>query len=121
MISKNQLGTAEGVRHLRRPLPPELVLLGDHLELGARRALGNRRTRRQLLLNALTSVALAVPLVASAVNTIHRPAAPPSVPPPYQQAYGRNGDDMPPRVLSREATPSGDALVETSTLRRALR
>jgi hypothetical protein len=121
MTSKNRLGSAEGGRHLRRPLPPELVALGDHLELAARRALGHRRTRRQLLLNALTSIALAVPLVAGAMDSVRAPATPPAVVPHHQQSYGRKGDDLPPRVLSREATSSGDVLIEATTLRRALR
>lgn len=104
---------------MRRPMPPELVVLGDHLELATRRALGRRRTRRQQVLNALTSIAVALPLVATALQTVGTP--PEVVVTPNQTAFGRTVDDFPPRLLHRVDHPSADVLYEATTLRRALR
>jgi hypothetical protein len=106
---------------MRRPLPPELVLLGDQLEVGARRALGYRRTRRQMILNAITSVAIAVPLLASALGTFAPAGAPQTVITPNPTAYGHKGFDAPPRLLRRVGHPNDDVLYEATTLRRALR
>ena len=105
---------------MRRPLPPELIILGDQLEFAARRALGLRRTRRQMFLNAITSIAIAVPLVAGAVGSMS--AAPvPAVVAPNSPSYGAKSDDGPPRLLIRVGHPSDDVLYEAGTLRRALR
>jgi len=106
---------------VRRPLPPELHALGDHLEAAARRALGRRRTRRQLVLNGLTSLAVALPLGVTVVGTVTGPSEPPTVVvAPTKPGFTHAGDDFPPRVL-RRATPSDELLAEPSTLRRALR
>jgi hypothetical protein len=105
---------------VRRPLPPELIMLGDHLETAARAAVGRRRTRRQMVLNAITSVVVALPLMATALGAISPPAAPETVVTPNQPSFGRQGD-IPPRLLVREGNPNEDQLVELTTLRRALR
>jgi hypothetical protein len=109
---------------VRRPLPPELIALGDHLETAARRAVGARRTRRQMVLNAITSMVIAIPLVATAVDAATTPAATPVVAPAASNAspsLGRKADDIPPRLLARGSNPNEDVLVEPTTLRRALR
>jgi hypothetical protein len=110
---------------MRRPLPPELVVLGDQLETAASRALGRRRARRQLVLNALASVAVAIPLVVSLTDhAINTPAAPPAVLPdiPADVQDVRGADDVPPRLLRRlELSSSGDLLYLPIDLRRALR
>jgi hypothetical protein len=106
---------------MRRPLPPDLVVLGDHLEIAARRAVGRRRTRRQLVLNAITSIAVAVPLMATALGTVTGPAIAPVVIAPNAPAFGSKADDVPPRLLHRVGHPSDDVLYEAGTLRRALR
>jgi hypothetical protein len=104
---------------MRRPLPPDLILLGDQLELAARRAVGRRRTRRQMVLNAITSIAIAVPLMAGALGSAAAPV--PQVIAPNSPSYGAKGDDIPPRLLTRVGHPSDDVLYEAGTLRRALR
>jgi hypothetical protein len=106
---------------MRRPLPPELIVLGDRLETAALRAVGRRRTRRQMILNAVASIAIALPLVATAVETIRQPVAPEAVIAPNAPAFGNKGDDTPPRLLHRVGHPSDDVLYEAGTLRRALR
>jgi hypothetical protein len=108
---------------VRRPLPPELIVLGDHLETAARRAVGVRRTRRQMVLNAVTSIIVAIPLVATAVNAVETPVTAPVVTlsAPASPSLGRKGDDIPPRLLARSNNPNEDVLVEPTTLRRALR
>jgi hypothetical protein len=55
---------------MRRPLPPDLVALGDALEAAVERALARRRVRRQLAMNAIASVMVALPL-AIGVSTAH--------------------------------------------------
>ena len=107
---------------MKRPMPPELVALGDQLELAARRALGHRRTRRHMILNAMTSLAIAVPLVAGALQTVGTTAvAPVAAPHFFSPSLGAKADDSPPRLLSRVGHPSDDVLSEAGTLRRALR
>jgi hypothetical protein len=101
-------------------MPPELVVLGDQLELAARRALGYRRTRRHMVLNAITSIAIAVPLVAGAVGSVESAPVPPVIA-PNSPSYGAKGDDVPPRLLTRVGHPSDDVLYEAGTMRRALR
>jgi hypothetical protein len=105
---------------MRRPLPPDLVVLGDQLEFAARRAVGHRRTRRHMVLNAIASMAIAVPLVAGAVGSLAT-APVPQVIAPNAPSYGAKGDDVPPRLLTRVGHPSDDVLFEAGTLRRALR
>jgi hypothetical protein len=104
---------------MRRPLPPELIVLGDQLELAARRAVGQRRTRRHMVLNALTSMAIAVPLAVGVLGSVATPPAP--IIAPNSPSYGRKADDVPPRLLTRVGHPSDDVLYEAGTLRRALR
>jgi hypothetical protein len=110
---------------MRRPLPPELVALGDQLETAAGRALGRRRARRQLVLNAMASVAVAMPLVVSfATHAVNAPVTPPAVAPdlPAQVEVVRAADDFPPRLLRRlEQSSNGDVLYLPIDLRRALR
>jgi DNA-binding HxlR family transcriptional regulator len=92
---------------MRRPLPPELIVLGDQLEFAARRAVGRRRTHRQMVLNAITSIAIAVPLVAGALGSVG--AAPvPEISAPNSPSYGAKGDEIPPRLLTRVGHPSDD-------------
>ncbi len=105
---------------MRRPLPPELLLLGDQLETAVRRSAGRRRTRRQMVLNAVTSVLVVIPLLPAVLGTVVPPPAPAELP-PNKTSYGANKDDFPPRALRGNPGPYGDLLVETSTLRRALR
>jgi hypothetical protein len=107
---------------MRRPLPPELVELGDHLELAARRSIGRRPTRRQQFFNAATGLLVALPLIPAVVV----PPAPPATPAPAVQQSergfaGAKADDFPPRALRGPDNPGEAALAEPSTLRRALR
>jgi hypothetical protein len=111
---------------MRRPLPPELVALGDQLETAASRALGRRRARRQLALNAMASMAIAMPIVVSLAGTaLNAPTVPPSTAPsdlPAQIEVVRAADDFPPRLLRRlEVSTNGDVLYLPIDLRRALR
>ena len=105
---------------MRRPLPPELLLLGDQLEAAARRAVGRRRVRRQMVLNAVTSVLVVLPLLPAVLGTIATPVAP-AEPPPNKTSYTATSADFPPRALRGNPGPYAALLVETSTLRRALR
>lgn len=112
---------------MRRPLPPELVALGDQLETAAKRAIGRRRARRQLVLNALASVAVALPVVVSvASHTVNAPlsspvATPADLPAQVDVVY-RAADDFPPRLLRRlDKSSNDDVLYLPIDLRRALR
>jgi hypothetical protein len=51
----------------RRPMPPELLALGDVLEAAAERAVARRRARRTQLLQGVATVAVALPLAITAV------------------------------------------------------
>jgi hypothetical protein len=112
---------------VRRPLPPELVALGDQLETAAGRAIGRRRARRQLVLNAMASLAVAIPVVVSlASHAVNTPVAPPVATPadlPAQvEVVYRAADDVPPRLLRRlDQSSNGDVLYLPIDLRRALR
>jgi hypothetical protein len=106
---------------MRRPLPPELVVLGDHLESAVRRSAGRRRTRRQMILNSATALLVALPLVPAVMGTMAAPAVEPPVVPAETRGYGGAEDDFPPRVLRGPGNPAGGALAEPSTLRRAMR
>jgi hypothetical protein len=106
---------------VRRPLPPELVLLGDQLEVAARHAIGRRRTRRHMILNVITALAVTLPLVVGALETAGNVVVPAPAPVADWPAYGLKADDVPPRFLHRANRPSEDALSEDGTLRRALR
>ena len=105
---------------MRRPLPPELLLLGDQLEAAARRAVGRRHTRRQMVLNAVASVFVVLPLLPAVLGVIATPVAP-AEPPPARTSPVTRSDDFPPRALRANQGANADLLVETSTLRRALR
>ena len=107
---------------MRRPLPPELLTLGDHLETATRRQLSRRRVRRQLVLNALASIAVAVPTVAATVQSARAPDPVAEAPAaPAKPSFGHKGFDSPPRLLRRVGHPYDDVLYEDTTLRRALR
>ncbi len=108
---------------MRRPLPPELVQLGDRLESAAARALGRRRTRRALVLNAMASLVIAVPLVGSLLGTVAAPAVtPPAAFAPSAPAPVRTSDDSPPRVVRHIHKPvDGGLLPSPPGLHRVLR
>lgn len=107
---------------MRRPLPPELLVLGDHLESATRRQLGRRHAKRQMVLNAIASLAVAIPLVAAAVQSSEAPVPPPAAPAaPAAPSFGHKGYDSPPRLLRRSTRTTDDVLYNDSTLRRALR
>jgi hypothetical protein len=53
---------------MRRPMPPDLIALGDQLEAAAARALGRRRARRQSLLNSVASFLIAVPFALAIIS-----------------------------------------------------
>ena len=106
---------------MRRPLPPELVVLGDQLEAAVRRHAGRRRTRRQMVLNSMTAAIVALPLVPAMLGTLAEPVAEPPPPPAETRGLGGAEDDFTPRVLRRPVNPAGEELAEPSTLRRALR
>lgn len=106
---------------MRRPLPPELLLLGDQLESATRRQLSRRHARRQMTLNALASLAVAVPLIASSVQAARTPIASASLVAPNRPSFGHKGDDSPPRLLRRVGRVNDDVLYDDTTLRRALR
>lgn len=106
---------------MRRPLPPELVVLGDHLEVAVRRHAGRRRTRRQMVLNSMTAALVALPLFPAVLGTMSAPAEEPPPRPAQTRGYGGAEDSFPPRVLRRPGNPAGNALAEPSTLRRAMR
>lgn len=110
---------------MMRPLPPELVALGDQLETAVGRALGRRRSRRQLVLNAVASAAVAIPLVVSLAG---RPATVPDAPTQAlpdrsaQAAAAPGRDALPPRVLARlRSSAPTDPDLPNPDLRRALR
>lgn len=110
---------------MRRPLPPELIELGDHLELAARRSIGRRPTRRQQFFNAATGLLVALPLVPAVLGAAVPPTPDPAPAPVVQKTdrgfAAAKADDFPPRVLRGPDNPDEAALAEPSTLRRALR
>jgi hypothetical protein len=125
---------------VNRPLPPELLHLGDQLEAAASRALNRRRARRQQALNAVASLVVAVPLVISIatnqISTGAAPLAPPTPTPTTTAAPGSTGateradgatarsvrDDMLPRDLTRmREAPNSELLILSPSLRPALR
>jgi hypothetical protein len=118
---------------VRRPLPPELITLGDQLEAAAARALQRRRTRRQQVLNALASLVVVVPIAASLVITqvssdggLPGPAPTPTAQ-PIARVVNHSGlrparDDFPPRDLRRmREAPNSALLLAKPSLRPALR
>lgn len=124
---------------MRRPLPPELIALGDQLESAAGRSVGRRRSTRQLVLNAAASLVIAVPLAISAASAglTGGPAAPVGTPVPHPVTpadaraiadLGNAGgseratfDDFPPRQLRMKPAPGSELLVLPVSLRPALR
>jgi hypothetical protein len=59
---------------MRRPMPPELIALGDQLEAAAARAVRRRRrARRQLWMNGAASVLVALPLAVAIGKDYSRP------------------------------------------------
>jgi hypothetical protein len=111
---------------VRRPLPPELIALGDQLEAAAQRACGRRRARRQMVLNAAASLIVAVPLTLSvAGSSLGGSAAPITTPTPTPQAIAQIGgrvttDDFPPREIARmrAAAPNSEMLLLPTTVPR---
>jgi|tagenome__1003787_1003787.scaffolds.fasta_scaffold20816347_2 hypothetical protein len=122
---------------MKRPLPPELVELGNQLEAAAARALARRRVRRQQILNAVASLVVAVPLVISiATNQISSGEAPVAAPSPTPTSTADAApvgavavprpslvrDDMLPRDLTRmHEAPNSELLILPTSLRPALR
>jgi len=88
---------------MKRPLPPELIVLGDQLEVAAARAVGQRPTRRQLVLNGLPSLAIAVPLAVALGSSVPPPSrAVAPVVGPGAPSLVRTAEDIPPRSLRRD-------------------
>jgi hypothetical protein len=54
-------------------MPPDLVALGDQLEAAAKRTVARRRSRRQLVLNAVASFLVALPLTIAVGRDFSRP------------------------------------------------
>ena len=108
---------------MRRPLPPELIVLGDHLETAAAREVGRRRTRRQMILNSMTSLVVAVPLVATLMVSVTGPVAAPAVTAaPEAPSFARSDSDYPPRNFrTARSHPNDELLVLPTNQRRALR
>jgi hypothetical protein len=112
---------------VRRPLPPDLLDLGDRLERAAAAALARRRVRRQQVLNAVASVLVAVPLALSLGTTTFStepPAPPAQVQAPASGAAARPAapEDVLPRGLrNQQPAPNSELLVLPSSLRPALR
>ena len=118
---------------MRRPLPPELVSLGDQLEAAASRALQRRRTRRQQVLNAAASLVVVLPIAASLVVTqVSSDGATPTPTPtptaqPVTKVINNSGlrparDDFPPREIRRmREAPNSALLLSQPSLRPALR
>lgn len=115
---------------MRRPMAPDLVALGDQLEMAAFRALGHRRTRRQTVLNAAASVMVAIPFVfAIASADLPRTTldsvvdSEPVTFIPASKGYRPDSVQFPPeeriKDLRRGRTP--DLLILPTTLRPALR
>ncbi len=117
---------------MKRPLPPELVRLGDELETAARRSVVDRPVRRQLALNALATLVITVPLgVAATGAELARPVSSQGSAPAAEVRSApdnpgprpRPSNDRLPRDLRRlELIPqTDDLLVLPSHLRPALR
>ncbi len=112
---------------MRRPLPPDLLDLGERLERAAAAALARRRMRRQQALNAVASVLVAVPLALSLGTSTFPTSKPPQAPPAPVQASGAGvrssaPEDVLPRGMSRQRpAPGSELLVLPSSLRPALR
>ena len=130
---------------MRRPLPPELVELGDQLEAAAERTLARRRQRRQLALNAAASLIVAVPITLTVATTQFTtttvPVTPAAPTPSPEHARARrvpsglsnrdlisSDEDGPrtdaylPRDLRRlQLKPSSELLLASPSLRPALR
>ena len=113
------------------PAPAELIALGDQLEAAAQRALGRRRARRQVVLNAAASLIVAVPLTLSvAGSSLVGSAAPVTTPTPtpqrdrhhrrHRRPSGRvTTDDFPPREIARmRAAPTPEMLLLPTTVPR---
>lgn len=110
---------------MRRPLPPELVRLGDELETAARRSVVDRPVRRQLALNVLATLVVAVPLgVAVTGAELARPVASHDVAPAVDVRAGapaRSVDVLPRDLRRLRFDAADDLLVLPSPLRPALR
>ena len=111
-------------------MAPDLIALGDQLESAARRAVGNRRTRRQSVLNAGASLLVAIPFmfaIASAdlpqttLDTVVD--AEPVTYVPASKGYRPDAVQFPPeeRIKDLRTGRTPDLLVLPTTLRPALR
>ena len=104
---------------MRRPLPPELIVLGDRLETAAARAVSRRRTRRQMVLNSMTSMVVAVPLVATLMVSVTAPGVAPAVPETRTEpSFARGHGDFPPRNFRRVRERPNEAMLVSPTDQR---
>jgi hypothetical protein len=109
-------------------MPPELVALGDQLELAAGRAVGGRRARRQSILNAAASLMIAVPFAVAVASadlprtTLDTVAAGPKEP-PARAGYHPDAAQIPSdaRIAYMRNGRTPDLLILPTTLRPALR
>ena len=110
-------------------MPADLIALGDELEAAAARVLGRRRARRQSVLNAVTSIMVAVPFafaIASAdlpgttLDTVVDTAPSPL---PARSGYHPDAVQFPPdaRIAVLRRGPTPELLILPTTLRPALR
>ena len=116
---------------MRRPLPPELVELGDQLEAAAVRVLARRRTRRQLVLNAAASLVVAVPVTVALTSTqlstttvpvtTATPAPAASQVVSHVSAPAAARDVLPRDLRHLRLSPQSELLLLPSSLRPALR
>ncbi len=116
---------------MKRPLPPELVRIGDELERDVREQVVDRPVRRQLALGLLAMFVITVPTAVSVTGAeLNRPVAQftrQDVAVTSDAALTLQGrrpaDDVLPRSLRRPASTDStrDYLVEPSPLRPALR
>ena len=111
---------------MRRPLPPDLLELGDRIERAAMHTLARRSVRRQQVFNAVASFLIAVPLVFSLgtarFTTTDRPQERLAPPAAQQDAPTSIPDDVLPRDMRRQPlAPNSEILVLPSSLRPALR
>jgi hypothetical protein len=94
---------------VKPPLPPDLDVLGDRLEQAAARALLRRRVRRRQVVNALASLAIAVPLTASMLtsNFAREPVASRAAPAAFEPRSVNMRDEIPlPRASRPRPQPT---------------
>jgi hypothetical protein len=117
---------------VKRPLPPELVELGDALERDVRKRVVDRPVRRQLTLGILATFVITVPMAISVTSAeLSRPVSELETAPPAAITEAasllspRPSDEFLPRSLRRTSSLGPDDpslyLVEPTPLRPALR